>query len=370
MPICPRLSNRIYPRLSNLVKATNEFAFFGTYSINVKTGIVKAIIQQKNDRPNLYVAALLPPPTDFILYDFSVRRQIIQAYGLTSLNQTEFAQLMATNPAPAYSVLDNVWRTRNPNGSQSALLAHLEKIAELYSNQIIVLLEPNMHAKFVVTETEAYEGSGNLTYSGLRVNVEVFNFYSQGAYWWAASSYIDFLNEYLSRMTNWQYGSNYVERANSLGTRVTEVAEKFQVKFNPKVYTEKIEQISDAYDQLLVCRSNLWSLPGQEFLTKIDFSLLIAQNNAQSMIAKLWSLREQEIEKERSIEIMGKLEVISGIMKKAASTLKEASEKLPEYKTGYEQECGQGILKTAEGFKKYLKEKSQKEQKFKPSDKK
>jgi molybdopterin-binding protein len=364
MPICPRLSNRIYPKLSDIVKASNEFAFFGTYSINVKSGIVKAIIQQKNDKPNLYVAALLPPPTDFILYDFSVRKQILQAYGLTSLNQIEFAQVMATNPVPAYSVLENVWRTRRPNGSQSALLAHLEKIAQLYSDQVIVLLEPNMHAKFVVTESEAYEGSGNLTYSGLRVNVEVYNFYKGGAYWWAASSYIEFLSEYLSRMTNWQYGSNYVDKANELGTRVAGIADRFQVKFNPRVYTERIEQIVDAYEQLLICRSNLWSLPGHELLSKVDFSLSVAENNAQSMIAKLWSLNNQEIEKELSVEIMKRLEVISTITKKAALTLKEASEQMPQFKSAYEQEYGQRIIKTAEGFRKYLTEKSKEHRNF------
>jgi hypothetical protein len=357
MPICPRLSDRIYPKLLNLVKASNEFVFFGTYSINVSSGIVKSIIQQKNNNQNLFVAGLLPPPTDFIVYDFRVKKDILQAYGLTSLNQIEFAHKMATDPYPAYSVLDSIWKTRSPSGSQYALLDHIKKIAQLYSNHIIVFLEPNMHAKFVFSESNLYEGSGNLTHSGLRVNVEVYNFYPrtyEGLYRFASSSYLEFIKSYLDEFTTWQYGSNYYERANQLGTKIEEIAEKFRVRFNPKVTPEKIRLINDAYEQLSEVRSKLWRLPGHILLSKLDFSLNIAEKNSQRIIAELWSLNNQEISKEISIKIMENLDTISQVIKKPAVILKEINQQPDEYLSDYESEYLKKVMIEAEGFKKYL----------------
>jgi hypothetical protein len=359
MPICQRLSGAIYPRLKRLVDTANEFIFFGTYSLSVDRSILSKIIKKKQENQNLLAACLLPPPTDFILWDFSIRNRILQAYGLTSLNQIEFARIMAVNPQPAYSVLDSILTQRGPNSFQRSLLAHLEKIAELYQNQVITFLEPNMHAKFVASESDVYEGSGNLTYFGLRVNVEVYNFYPRTAaggrvYQYAISSYVDFLRSYLTDFVNWKSGQHYLSNASQLGAQVEQIATQFNVRFNPRVTQEKIDVLTEAREQLLVSRSELWQLPGHKLLLKLDFSLSQASFIAQTVVSKLWGLLDKEIEKNKASEIMKDLETVYYAIKGVATILRELKAKMYENESWYEIEHLQRDLTDANKFKEYL----------------
>lgn len=363
MPICPRLAGTIYPRLTSLVASANEFIFFGTYSLSVDRSILNRIINKKQRKPDLLVACLLPPPTDFILWDFSIRSQIYQAYQQlyqqSVLSPEELARLMAIDPQPAYSFLDNLWVQRNPNSFQRSLLDHIQKIAELYQNQVIVFLEPNMHAKFVASESNVYEGSGNLTRFGLKVNVEVYNFYPRTAaggkvYEYAVSSYIDFLSNYLTNFVDWKSGRFFLRNAQQLGTRILSIAQNFGVTFNPKVTREKIELLTEAREQLSASRSDLWQLPGHKLLLKLDFGLSQADIIAQRTIAKLWALNNQEIEKETSVSIMKDLEVVASIIRQVAPLLEEIRPEPYEYYSWYEKEYLQKVVMDAMRFKEYL----------------
>lgn len=359
MPICQRLSGAIYPRLKLLVDSASEFIFFGTYSLSVDRSILSKIIRKKQENQNLLAACLLPPPTDFILWDFSIRNRILQAYGLTSLNQIEFARIMAVNPQPAYSVLDSLWTQRRPNSFQRGLLAHVEKIAELYQNQVIIFLEPNMHAKFVASESDIYEGSGNLTYFGLRVNVEVYNFYPRNAahgrvYQYAISSYVNFLRNYLADFVNWKSGQHYLSNARQLGSQIEQIADQFDVRFNPKVTQEKIDAVTEAREQLLVLRSKLWQLPGHKLLLKLDFSLSRASFIAQNVVSKLWRLLGKKIEENNASEIMKDLETVNHAVKGVAPVLKESEAKMHENESWYEIEHLERTLADANRFKEYL----------------
>jgi hypothetical protein len=328
----------------------------------VLTEASSARLSRKSKRiRTLLAACLLPPPTDFILWDFSIRNRILQAYGLSSLNQIEFARIMAVNPQPAYSVLDSIWTQRRPNSFQRSLLAHIEKIAELYQNQIITFLEPNMHAKFVASESDIYEGSGNLTYFGLRVNVEVYNFYPRNAaggrvYQYAISSYVNFLRSYLTDFVKWKSGQHYLSNASQLGAQIEQIATQFNIRFNPKVTREKIDALTEAREKLLFSRSELWQLPGHKLLLKLDFSLSQASFIAQNVVSNLWRLLDKEVEEDKASEIMKDLETVGLVVKGVAPILRELKAKVEGNESWYEIEHLQEVLKDANRFKEYLAE--------------
>jgi hypothetical protein len=358
MPVSQRLSGNIYSKLKNLVTTAKEFIFFGTYSMSVDRSIVKRIIQQKQSNPRILVACLLPPPTDFILWNFALRRDLLNAYGLMSSNPIELARIMAENPQPAYTALDRLWNQSRAGTAQRTIISRIRNIAELYSNNIVSLLEPNMHAKFVATESNIYEGSGNLTYFGLNVNVEVYNFYPRtygtgGIYRYAISSYVDFLESYLANFVDWKMGGKYLNNASQLGTRVEQIANQFRVRFNPKVTSEKINTLTKAREQLLMARSELWQLPGHRLLLKLDFSLSQASTLAQRVLSELWGLIDQEIEAEKAAIIIKELETIASSMKKVSPILKELQEN-SEYQSWYETEYLQKVVAEVYRFKEYL----------------
>jgi hypothetical protein len=363
MPISQRLSGNIYSKLTDLVTNSTSFIFFGTYSMSVDRSILSRIVYQKQNNPNLLVACLLPPPTDFILWDFSVRRQLLNAYGLSSSNPVDLARIMAENPQPAYAALDALWNQSRGGASQRNVTSHIRRIAELYSNNIITLLEPNMHAKFVASESNIYEGSGNLTHFGLRVNVEVYNFYPrtyEGIYRYAISSYVSFLRVYLVNFVDWKLGNNYLINAHQLGTRIEQIASEFQVRFNPKVSREKIDALTKTREKLSVARSELWQLPGHRLLLKIDFLLSQANLIGQRVLSTLWGLVDKEMDKETAAIVMKDLEKVSSALKQTVPFLKDLTGETSECKLWYESEYLEKSIAEAHRFEEYLNKFEQK----------
>lgn len=212
---------------------------------------------------------------------------------------------------------------------------------------------------FVASESNVYEGSGNLTYFGLRVNVEVYNFYPRTSaggrvYQYTVSSYVDFLRNYLTNFVDWKSGQHYLSNARRLCARVEQIATQFNVRFNPRVTQEKIDILTEAREQLLVSRSELWQLAGHRLLLKLDFSLNQAEIIVQSTITKLWALNNQEIEKEMSTSIMKDLEVVATNLKQVAAVLKEIRLENYEHSAPYEKEYLQKATFEAMRFKEYL----------------
>jgi hypothetical protein len=216
-----------------------------------------------------------------------------------------------------------------------------------------------MHAKFVTSESDIYEGSGNLTYFGLRVNVEVYNFYPRTAasgrvYQYAISSYVDFLRRYLTDFVNWKSGQHYLSNASQLGVRVEQIATQFNVRFNPRVTQEKIDVLTEAREQLSASRSELWQLPGHKLLLNLDFLLSEAGVIAQNVTSKLWRLLDKEIEKDKASEITKDLEAVYYAVKGVAPVLRELGAKMHENESWYETEHLQKVLIDANRFKEYL----------------
>jgi hypothetical protein len=244
------------------------------------------------------------------------------------------------------------------------VISHIRRIGNLYSNGIVVFLEPNMHAKFVASESDIYEGSGNLTLYGLTVNVEVYNFYPRRygrVYYYASRSYFDFLKTYLTNFVDWKLGSRYLTHANQLGARVEQVANAFGIRFNPKVTQEKINILAKAREQLTGARSELWQLRGHKLLLNLDFSLRLAYFEIQSVLTKLWRLREKEIELDLASDIEKNLEKTRHAIEQVAHMLKELKAEKPEYLSWYESEYLDKNLVEAKRFQEYLAKRTEKE---------
>lgn len=357
MPISPRLSGRLYGRILNLIRSADEFLFFGTYSISIDRGILNQITRQRQNNQELLVACLLPPPTDFILWDFTVRGHLLRAYGLTGGSHIDLALVITENPQPAYAVLDNLWNQSRAAASQRKVISHIRRIGDLYSNGIVVFLEPNMHAKFVASDSNIYEGSGNLTLYGLTVNVEVYNFYPRRygrVYNYASRSYLDFLRTYLANFIDWKLGSRYLTSANQLGARVERIANSFGIRFNPKVTREKVDILAKAREQLTVARSELWQLQGHKLILNLDFSLRLAYLEIQTALAKLWRQIDKEIESDLTRDIEKDLENASHATKQVAQVLKELKAEKTEHLSWYESEYLDKNLIEAKRFQEYL----------------
>jgi hypothetical protein len=358
MPISPRLSGRLYNGVKDLIDDANEFLFFGTFSLSMEQGILNRIIQRKQANPSLLVACLLPPPTDFILWDFAIRARLLRAYGLTRVDQVELARSIAENPQPAYAILENLWQQSRALPAQRGVVSHIRRIADLYSNSVITFLEPNMHAKFVASESNIYEGSGNLTQYGLKVNVEVYNFYPRrygGVYAYASRSYRGFLSAYLANFPDWKTGARYLTHANELGTHIEQVAASIGIRFNPKVTRQKVDILNKAREDMATIRSDLWQLPGHKFLSKLDLVLSLIRSEIQSAFSRLWTTGEKEIEAELARSIEEKLQKIGYILSQTSQTLKQLGEK-PEALTWYESEYLEKTVQEAKRFEIYLSE--------------
>lgn len=363
MPISPRLSGKLYSRIRNLVSSASDFLFFGTYGLSIRGGILNQIINQKQNNSSLLVACLLPPPTDFILWDFSVRSHLLRAYNLTGSNNVDLARAIAENPLPAYAVLQNLWKQSRAAASQQRIISHIRKIGQLYSNGIVVALEPNTHAKFVASESNIYEGSGNLTRYGLTVNVEVYNFYPRTyprVYEYAARSYSDFLQSYLANFISWKLGSSYLNNANQLGTQVEQIANTFGIRFNPKVTRDKINAIADAREKLTVARSELWQLKGHKLLLNLDFSLMMANLQIQTVLGRLWSKIDEEIETDLVKNLEIDLEKIRKATNGVAKNLKDLQSDRKEHLSWYEMEHLDKVINEAKRYQEYLRKRGEK----------
>lgn len=337
-----------------MVNDARDFIFFGTYSINPDLGIVRRIIEMKMRRPNLYVICLLPPPTDYVLWDYALRREFERTYNVTG---SRLFEAIAQNPIPAFTILDRIWNQAHGGRSRlpyQKVLNHIRTIGEFYSAQIITLLEPNMHAKFIVTESNIYEGSGNLTYYGLRVNVEVYNFYSsRGAYNYASSSYYNFLNDYISRFVEWKSGSNYLRYADQLSNTVSTIVSSLGIRFNPTVSNEKIRKLTEAREKLSITRSDLWMLPGHLGLSKVDLLLSAGESIISEVISQLYQYRSRELKDKNVEEIHGSLELASKLVLRIKKMLSEFKREDAYYEKEYLPE----ITELAVKFKSYLQEK-------------
>lgn len=363
MPISPRLSGRLYTKVSRIVNNARKFIFFGTYSINVDYGIIGQIIQRRRSEPQLTVVCLIPPPTDYIIWDFSLRRQFMNAYNLPHTAGPELSEAIARDPTPAFNILNNIWSLAQSRRYRTLpyriVLDHIRTIGELYRNGIIVLLEPNTHAKFVVSESDIYEGSGNLTRYGLEVNVEVYNFFSRTryprVYEFAWRSYHHFLLDYISRFVEWKNGANYFQNAQQLGKIVVNIGLSLEVRFNPKISSEKINKILDNRNKLTSVRSNLWMLSGHLELLKVDFLLSLALGVMNDAIGQIFVWREKEIER-NIVDSLHKSLEISKILLTNAKELISKFDELKKFMTDYELENQEKIFKTAYHFNEYLKE--------------
>ncbi|MCD6448402.1 MAG: hypothetical protein J7L58_05095, partial [Thermoplasmata archaeon] len=122
-----------------MIRNATNFIIFGTYSINTDYSIVRMIIDRKRSFPNLFVCAFIPPPTDFIIWDFSIRREFIRAYNLPSNAQEELNEAIVINPIPAFQVLEQKWQqsqTRRPIGRYSQVLRYIRQIFYLWNENI------------------------------------------------------------------------------------------------------------------------------------------------------------------------------------------------------------------------------------------
>jgi len=365
MPISPRLDRSLYRRISNLVNNANDFIFMGTYSINIDYGIVDKIIHKKRDEQNLLVCCLLPPPTDFVLWDPILRRQFIQAYSLQYGSPTfELSEAISVNPQPAFTILERIWSQAQSRGQRRlryrSVLDHIQAIASLYNAGIVTLLEPNTHAKFVACESNIYEGSGNLTYYGLEVNVEVYNFYPSKyprVYSYAFRSYRDFLLDYLARLTQWKHGENYLRNAQQLGNTVSSIISSLGIRFNPKISREKIMRVLESRIKLSSLRSSVWMLPGHIGISKIDFMLSQSYNVLGGLLGELLVYQGKEVEREKIERLHKEIETCTILLSLAKQTISKFKDPQQEM-TVYEKEHDETMIKAAELFLEYLQKKS------------
>lgn len=312
MPIKPRGHADIYTRLRQTIKNAQKFIIFGTYSINTDYSIVRSIVDRKRGSPNLFVCAFIPPPTDFIIWDPTIRRSFANAYGFPPNVQEELNEAIALNPVPAFQVLEQIWQQARSRRRYYQVVRHIIQIFDLWNNNIHVLLEPNTHAKFIMTDREIYEGSANLTRYGIEVNVEVYNFYPKKyprIYEYAFRTYRTFLIDYINKFVRWKDASNYVNNANLLGQTIFDVINNLQLKFNPSVSMEKINKIRTARIYLNKIRSDMWMLPGIKEIFKNDMVLSIIDKNLSGIIGILYDIlnKEKEYADKNTKEILNKI---------------------------------------------------------------
>jgi len=364
MPISPRLDRRLYRRISDLVNSASRFIFMGTYSINVDYGIVDKVIRKKQVNQDLMVCCLLPPPTDFVLWDPILRRQFMQAYGLQYGSPAfELSEAISVNPQPAFNILERIWTQGHSRGQRRlryrSVLDHIHAIASLYSAGIVTLLEPNTHAKFVVCESNIYEGSGNLTRYGLEVNVEVYNFYPDkypGIYSYAFRSYRDFLLDYLARLIQWKLGENYLRNAQQLGNTVSNLISSLGIRFNPKISREKIVHILENRIKLSSLRSSIWMLPGHIGISRADFMLSQSYNVLGGVLGELLAYQEKEVEKEIIERLHKEIEICTALLSLAKETISKFKDPEEEMAV-YEKKYNEAMVKAAEVFLEFLQKK-------------
>jgi hypothetical protein len=115
------------------------------------------------------VAAVLPPPTDRLDLD-SARKALAAVTGFPQPRYVKYHELAAKLCANL-SAVENHLRDQGAR-QRSPFTQHKRFIEYLSRSGVPVLLIPNTHAKFVVSDSGFYEGSGNLTLYGTSVNVE------------------------------------------------------------------------------------------------------------------------------------------------------------------------------------------------------
>jgi hypothetical protein len=356
LPISPRLDSGLYFRIRNLVRNSNEFIFFGTFSINVRSGIIKEIAQKKTDIPELPIACLLPPPTDFIIWNFSLRSQLHTVYNIPYSRGPEIQQEIANDPKPAFRVLDSLWSQGRNLSTRNSVLSNIRNIATLYQNGIITFLEPNTHAKFIVSENNVYEGSGNLTMYGLEVNVEVYNFYSNKnprVYDYAWRSYRDFLIDYLSKFVNWKDGANYLGNAKQLSNQISQFVNSLGMRFNPTITQEKIEIINEILRKFSFTRSDIWMFSGHIRILKDDFLLRLVNANLFTIRNQMFQWRDKKLEEEILAHLHERLEISARLLKHVITDLSEFK-KTSEFMTDYERKYEERLIESARIFLKLI----------------
>jgi len=330
---------------------------------------MRQIIQKKQNNQNLLCACLLPPPTDFIVWDFRFRRQLLSTYNLPSGAGEQLSEEIANDPIPAYTLLDNFWtqyRQRSGRAPSNQVLTSIRNIARLFREGIISILEPNTHAKFVATDNGIYEGSGNLTRFGLEVNVEVYNFYPvqyQRIYDYSWRSYETFLIDYFTRFVSWKSGATFVQNARLFRNEVIDIMSKLGLRFNPRIPSEKIFEVSDIYNRACSLRTELWMINGHVNDLKMDFLLKNALDiiyNARSM---MFEWRDEEVDSKVIDDIHNKFKISSLLLENVKKIIPK-TEKESNIMTEYEMEYGGKTVMAADAFLKYLKRVSQKFEKI------
>ena len=135
MPISPRLSRRIYPGITDLIDNCRDFIFFGSYNIALTSGVMRRIIDKKRNNNAMLVACLLPPPTDFIIWDFSLRPRLHQAYNIPNTKGPRINEEIANNPVPAYALLDSLWSSNQAIRSRNQITDKIIQISRLYQEK-------------------------------------------------------------------------------------------------------------------------------------------------------------------------------------------------------------------------------------------
>lgn len=197
MPISHRLDDSIIKGVLELIDSSKLGIFFGTWNLTVHNDAVEAIIG-KTKSLKYGASVFLPPPTDLILYEPRLRNEALRLYGITKRGSDKYVSDGKIVPRGDYSYADlfliysehplplidylykNVWKIYDFNSWNYFApkpVKHMYYLRKLFENKILLLLEPNTHAKFLLTENGLYEGSGNFTYSGMKLNVEVYAFY-------------------------------------------------------------------------------------------------------------------------------------------------------------------------------------------------
>jgi len=358
MPISPRLSGRIYPRITDLVDNCRDFIFFGSYNVALTSGIMRRIINKKRNNNAMLVACLLPPPSDFIIWDFSLRPRLHQAYNIPNTRGPRINEEIANNPVPAYALLDSLWTENRANRALNEITGKIGQVSRLYQEGIIVMFEPNTHAKFIASDYSIYEGSGNLSTYGLTVNVEIFNFYPRrvtGVYNFAWSSYEEFLINYLSNYVEWKIGVNFLRNAQRLGDTISDFVNALGLRFNPRIYSEKIYEIQDVLTNVIDNRPEVWMMPGHKNALRIDFLLRIASDVLYDARGTMYDWRDQEVDGAVVNDIHNKLDLCSKLLVHVKNLISE-HESYSDRFADYELEYGEKITSEASRFLSYLKE--------------
>jgi len=357
MPISPRLSGRIYPRITDLIDNCRDFIFFGSYNIALTSGVMTRIIQKKRNNGTMLVACLLPPPTDFILWDFSLRSRLHQAYNIPNTRGPRINEEIANNPIPAYALLDSLWLGNQNIRSRNQITQKIRQVSRLYQEGIIVMFEPNTHAKFIASDYSIYEGSGNLSHYGLAINVEIFNFYPRrvpGVYDYAWSSYEDFLINYLSNYLEWKIGANFLRNAQQLGTSISQFINTLGLRFNPRIYSEKIYEIQDVLSNVIDKRPEVWMMSGHKNALRIDFLLRIVSDVLYDARGTMYEWRDKEVDDTVVSDIHNKFDLCRKLLAHVNDLISEhesVSDRLVDYEVKY----GEKIVEEVSRFLSYLK---------------